>query len=170
MQRKFLHIKYVLALILGFTFASAAIAAIEVGEPVDEISAQLIDGTTFKLSEHRGDVVIINFWAGWCDPCREEMPLLQAYYAKYKNKGLYLIAINMDEPADEAIALKISKQYPFPIALRKDSNYKPLGRIWRLPSTFVIDKHGILIKNGSKGAPVITQTELDTLVTPLLRK
>jgi peroxiredoxin len=75
----------------------------------------------------------------------------------------------MDDPEDQAIALKVAKEYSFPMAFRKEANYKALGRIWRMPSTFVIDKNGILRKNGSKGVPMITQDDLDTQVTPLLQ-
>lgn len=156
-------------IVLSIALATTPAAqAIEVGEPVGEITATLIDGATFKLSEHRGEVVMINFWAAWCEPCRAEMPILKAYYLKHRGEGFYLLGINMDDPADQAIAIKVAGEYHFPVALRKDSDYKTLGRIWRMPSTFVIDKNGILRKNGSKGVPVIDQSELDSLVTPLL--
>lgn len=155
--------------LVGLMSVSATALAIDTGDSVEEVTATLINGEIFKLSDHRGQVVMVNFWAAWCEPCRAEMPMLENYYQKHRKDGFYLLAINMDDFADQEIAIKVSKLYSFPIALRKDSNYKPLGRVWRMPSTFVIDKNGILRKNGSKGLPVITQEELDTQVTSLLQ-
>lgn len=140
-----------------------------VGTQAPDVQAKLLDSTqTVQLSANRGKVTIINFWATWCGPCKAEMPAIQAYYDKHKDEGLEVLAISMDEARDLAEVRKVAQKFTFPIALKSDSNFKSLGRIWRMPSTFVIDKYGILRKNGHVGDPEVTLPELESLVTPLL--
>lgn len=146
-------------------------ADLEVGKPSPEIEARLIDsGETFRTSNMRGKVVIVNFWATWCAPCKAEMPAIQAYLDKHKAEGLEILAISMDEARDLPAVKKVAQQYSFKVALKADSNIKGIGRIWRMPTTFVIDRDGILKKNGHVGEAEITTSELEALVTPLLAK
>jgi thiol-disulfide isomerase/thioredoxin len=142
-----------------------------VGAPAPEVQAKLINGTdTFQLSSHRGKVVLINFWATWCPPCKAEMPTIQAYFDKHKDEGLEILAISMDEGRDLAEVKKVAQHYTFLMAMKSESNFKGLGRIWRMPTTFVVDRDGILRKNGHVGDAEITLAELEALVTPLLAK
>jgi thiol-disulfide isomerase/thioredoxin len=144
---------------------------VAVGVPAPDVQARLLNGIdTFKLSARHGQVVIINFWATWCPPCRAEMPAIQAYYDKHKGDGLEILAISMDDSRDLAEVKKIAQQYTFSTALKSESNFKGLGRIWRMPTTFVVDRDGILRKNGHVGDAEITLAELEALVTPLLSK
>lgn len=142
-----------------------------VGAPAPEVQARLLNGTdSFQLSARRGHVVIINFWATWCPPCRAEMPALQAYYDKHKGEGLEILAVSMDNSRDLDEVKKIAQQYTFSMAMKSESDFKALGRIWRMPTTFVVDRDGILRKNGHVGDADITPAELEALVTPLLVK
>ena len=144
-------------------------AGLVLGKPAPEVEATLLDGATqLRVSANRGKVTIINCWATWCVPCREEMPAIDAYYKKYKASGLEVLAISMDDARDAAEVRRLAQNYSFPIALKSDANFKGLGRIWRIPSTFVIDKRGILRKNGLVGDPKVDLQALDALVTPLL--
>lgn len=144
-------------------------ASLVVGEPAPEVEAKLLDGTTLlRVSANSGKVTIINFWATWCVPCREEMPAIDAFYKKYKTSGLEVLAISMDDAGDAAEVRVFAQKYSFPIALKSDANFKGLGRIWRIPMTFVIDKRGILRKNGLVGNPKVDIPLLEALVTPLL--
>ena len=144
-------------------------ASLVVGEPAPEVEAKLLDGATqMRVSANRGKVTIINLWAIWCVPCREEMPAIDAYYRKYKASGLEVLAISMDDADAAAEVRRLARQYSFPIALKSDANIKGLGRIWRIPMTFVIDKRGILRKNGLVGDPKVDLPLLESLVTPLL--
>lgn len=143
--------------------------AIDVGKPAPALTAVLLDGDSFSLADEIGHVVIINFWAAWCAPCREEMPALDAYYRLHKAEGLKLIAISMDDPNDEAVVKKIMSQYSFPVALKLQSQYKGFGRIWHMPMTFIVDRQGIVRQNGSVGDPKVDLSTLDKIVTPLLK-
>ncbi len=158
---------FVSNLFVNYVFA----ADLVVGKPAPDIEAKLIDtGDTFQTAHMRGKVVIVNFWATWCAPCRAEMPAIHAYLEKHKAEGLEVLAISMDEARDLPAVKKVAQQYAFKVALKADSNIKGLGRIWRMPTTFVIDRDGILRKNGHVGDAEITMAELDALVTPLLAK
>jgi len=146
-------------------------ADLALGAPAPDIQAKLLDSAdTFQLAQKRGKTVIVNLWATWCAPCKAEMPILQSYLDKHKAEGLEIVAISMDEPRDLAAVRKFAQQFSFQVALKADANIKGLGRIWRMPSTFVIDKDGILRKNGHVGDAEITMAELDAVVTPLLGK
>ncbi len=163
--------KYI-ALMACVAFGSSAMAAdLSVGSPAPDMQAKLLDSAeVFQLSQQTGKTVIVNFWATWCAPCKAEMPTLQAYLDKHKSEGLAVLAISMDDARDLPAVRKISQQYSFQMALMSDANVKALGRIWRMPTTFVIDREGILRKNGQVGDAAITATELETLVTPLLKQ
>ena len=123
----------------------------------------------FNLADDKGKVVIVNMWATWCAPCREEMPALDAYYRRHRDQGLVLIALSMDDPKDEAKVREVTKAYSFPVGLAHDTYLNGYGRIWRLPLTFVVDRRGILRKDQWYGDPGLDAPLLEQTVTPLLR-
>ncbi|WP_248802370.1 TlpA disulfide reductase family protein [Pseudomonas sp. MWU13-2100] len=142
--------------------------AVDVGEHAPDLTAKTLNGETFDLRKLAGQVVIVNFWASWCEPCREEMPAMETYYQQHKGEGLKIIAISMDEPEDEAMVRKVMARYSYPAAFQRDAEFKGFGRIWRMPMTYVIDRHGVVRKDGSVGDPKIDLPLLDRLVSPLL--
>lgn len=152
---------------LLLAWCSLAFAATE-GKPAPAIQAKLLDGTTFNLADNAGKVVIVNIWATWCAPCREEMPALDAYYRAHRDEGLVLIALSMDDPKDEAKVREVTRAYLFPVGLQNDTYLKGYGRIWRLPLTFVVDRKGILRKDQWYGDPGLDAQLLDETLSPLL--
>lgn len=155
-------------MILSFVSLLAAHAADE-GAPAPELTATLLGGEKFAMSSavKSGQVVIVHFWATWCASCKQEMPALDAFYKKHQAEGLRLLAISMDK--DETLAREEMKAYGFDGALVKDARFKAYGRIWRLPLTFVIDRHGILVKGGWRTGHALTEADLNTVVLPLLK-
>lgn len=143
---------------------------LDVGKPVPEFEIKLADGKTFKPSDAKGEVVVLNLWATWCTYCREEMPALETYYQRHKAEGLRVLAVSMDEPEDEAKAREVMKAFSYTLGIGKQSKLKPFGRIWRLPMTFVIDRNGILRRDGSEGEPKVDMAILERDVTPLLKR
>ena len=158
----------ILFILLISALANNALAAIEVGQPAPNIEGTLIDGKPFSLQANKGKVVLVNFWASWCEPCREEMPAIEAFLKKNKSKGFEVLEITMDKPSDMEQAKQIMRNYSFLFAEKKQMDYSDYGRIWRIPSTFIIDKNGILRKNGMKGDATVDTKLLEELVTPLL--
>jgi cytochrome c biogenesis protein CcmG, thiol:disulfide interchange protein DsbE len=99
-------------------YSSTGYAALEVGQAAPNLEGTLIDGKPFLLNANKGKVVLINFWASWCEPCREEMPAIEVYLQKNKAKGFEVLAITMDKPADMEQAKKSCEIIPF--SLRKN--------------------------------------------------
>jgi thiol-disulfide isomerase/thioredoxin len=156
------------ALLLMLGWCSVAYAATE-GQPAPAIQAKLLDGTAFNLADVVGKVVIVNVWATWCAPCREEMPALDAYYRQHREQGLVLVALSMDDPKDEPKVRDVTRGYSFPVGLQHDTYLNGYGRIWRLPLTFVVDRRGVLRKDQWYGDPGLDTQLLEQTVTPLLR-
>ncbi|MBL8473585.1 MAG: TlpA family protein disulfide reductase [Rhodocyclaceae bacterium] len=150
--------------------ATGAAHAIKEGEPAPAFEATMLDGSRYVFASAAGEVLVINFWATWCPPCRAEMPAFEAFYRKHRAQGLRFIAISMDDAADELKVREFMRDYSFPAALAKDARFKGYGRIWRIPLTFVIDRRGILRKDGwYAGESGIDAAMLEREVAPLLQ-
>jgi thiol-disulfide isomerase/thioredoxin len=159
-----------LLFLMLLVFIQASAYAIEEGKLAPALSAKLLDGKLFSTEAARGEVVIVNFWATWCPPCRQEMPVFESYYQKHKNQGLRIIAVSIDEPSELAKVREVIRDFTFDAALEGETQHKGYGRIWRLPLTFVIDRKGVLRKDGWYGAAGIDQALLEKIVTPLLEE
>ena len=96
------------------------------------------------------------------------MPAMETYYQKHKDQGLRILAISMDDPEDDAKVYQTMKQFSYPAAFQRDADYSGYERIWRMPMTFIIDRKGILRKDGGVGPPSIDLDLLEKVVTPLL--
>ena len=118
--------------------------AIPSGSPAPTFTLASSSGAELSLAQYRGQVVMINFWASWCGPCRQEMPLLESIYRKYRQMGFTLLGVNV-EPDSQA-ANEWLKQTPvsFPILYDKDSKVSKLYDVAGTPSTVLIDRSGKL--------------------------
>lgn len=164
--------KYRITKLLAVLIGSISIHcfALNEGQLTPNIEAKTIDGQTFDLMAERGNVVIINFWATWCSPCRAEMPALDEYYKKHKSQNLKVLAISVDDRADENLVKQITKGFSFLTVLKHDANYSDFGSMAHVPMTFVIDRKGIVHRDGNKADPKIDITILEKTVTPLLQE
>ena len=140
------------------------------GKPAPGLEGQYLDGTAFSLHDMRGKVVIINFWATWCPPCREEMPALDGLYKAYHNLGLEIIGISIDGKVDEQNVKAVAHSYSYPVALLEAVKADEFGRIWRLPMTYIIDRHGIVKKSAWYSEPKNVGSELEKIIVPLLKE
>jgi thiol-disulfide isomerase/thioredoxin len=144
--------------------------ALDIGKPAPALEAKLLDGTSFSLASATGKVIVVNFWATYCEPCRAEMPALDAYYRKHRAEGLILLGISIDDPNDEAKVRKVMGAFSYPAALAHDASFDGYGRIWYIPVTFVIDRHGNTRKDGWYSNAGIDLPLLERTVTPLLQE
>ena len=97
-----------------------------------------------RLSEYLGQVVLINFWATWCGPCRQQMPLLDQLHDKYERAGLVLLGINIDEDRDEAIEMAQTLQITYPILFDTRKDVSRAYEVGAMPLTVLIDREGLV--------------------------
>ena len=155
---------------LFVSFSSLANAKLSEGETAPAFEAKLISNQKFNLEMAKGQVVILHFWATWCPTCLEEMPALSDFYNKHKEQGLKVVAISMNDANEDQEVVKYLEKFKFDSSFNRNSSFKGYGRVWHLPLTFVIDKKGILRRNGQSDATVLNEKLLEKTVTPLLEK
>lgn len=129
-----------LALVL---LVATPVFAVSTSAPAPGFSLPTRGGQTLKLADLRGQVVMINFWATWCGPCRQEMPLLEKIHKKYKPLGFTMLGVNV-EPDPKAAEAWLAKEMPvtFPIAFDTDSQVSKLYKVAGMPSTVIVDRKG----------------------------
>jgi peroxiredoxin len=103
------------------------------------------DGAEHRLSDYRGRVVIVNFWATWCPPCREEMPSMQRAWPAFQEKDIAMLAINVGEDADTVFEFTAYYPVEFPLLLDEDSAVIKAWPVRGLPTTFVVDPQGRIV-------------------------
>jgi cytochrome c biogenesis protein CcmG/thiol:disulfide interchange protein DsbE len=116
------------------------------GHQAPDFALKTLDGKTMRLSELRSKkVVLINFWATWCPPCRLEMPTMQKIYSEYKGRGFEIVAINIEPDAQEEIREFMKElRLTFPVLLDHDMKVTRKYRLIGLPVSFLIDRQGII--------------------------
>ena len=112
-------------------------------DPAPDFQLETLDGTSIKLADLRGHPVLINFWATWCGPCQQEMPLIEQYYQKYK-PDLVVLAVNSDEPKADVQTFVTNFNLSFPVLLDPDYKVEDLYRVRAFPTTFFVDKSGTI--------------------------
>jgi thiol-disulfide isomerase/thioredoxin len=136
--------------------------------PAPELTLSDIQGNSHSLADYRGQVVLVNLWATWCPPCKEEMPTLQAYYNKHKENGFVIIAINDGDPAPDV--LQFVRDYQLSFLVWLDPTYVATEQVFKtlsLPSSFVIDRNGTVRQTWVGG---ISRKMLDKYVTPIIKE
>lgn len=120
---------------------------IGIGKPAKDFTVTLLDGKTFQLSQEKGKVMLIDFWATWCPPCRAELPLIQEYYKKLHKKGFDIIGISLDSKEEKLRQFIKEKKIPWRIAFSGqgwDDKTSDLYGVISIPSYWLIDKKGNL--------------------------
>jgi thiol-disulfide isomerase/thioredoxin len=120
--------------------ASAASAAGD--PPAPSFSLPARGGSTIQLSQFKGQVVMINFWASWCVPCRQEMPLLDSIYKKYKPLGFTLLSVNVEPEQKDAEKFLQQTPVTFPVVFDAKSTVSGLYNVQGMPTTVFIDRKG----------------------------
>ena len=115
-----------------------------VGGPVPHFALKDLSGGETKISDYRGKVVLLTFWATWCAPCKQEMPEIQAAYETYKDDGFVVLGVNFGEKPKEAKALAGALGLTFPILLDRDVAVAERHNVVSLPVSFFISPNGII--------------------------
>jgi thiol-disulfide isomerase/thioredoxin len=123
--------------------ASAALAASADSQgAAPDFSLDGLKGSKTSLSQLKGQVVMINFWATWCGPCQQEMPLLDAMYKKYRAAGFTLLGVNVDKETPAVKDLLAKKPVSFPVLLDPANQVSRAYRVNAMPSTVIVDRKG----------------------------
>jgi len=138
--------KRILFLTLITLCSASAMFAQQTDEPAPDFSGKLITGESFNLSDARGEVIVLDFWASWCGPCREEMPLLASLQREYRDQGVRVLAINVDTEAESmnAFLRDLGIALPFPILPDPKGSIPSLFDIKGMPTTVFIDRDGVI--------------------------
>ncbi len=130
----------------------------------EDFSLVDIEGETHRLADYRGKVVVLNFWATWCPPCRAEMPSMQRAWEKVKDKGVVLLGVDVGE--DEDTVFEFTANYPlnFPLLLDIDSKVAKQWPVRGLPTTYVIDPFGLVVYQAVGGREWDSKALLDKVL------
>ena len=122
--------------------SQAGLAAVTALSPAPDFTLKSAEGRNLRLGEQRGQVVLVNFWASWCGPCKQEMPHLNRLYDKYRASGFTLLAVNIDDDARLGASTAAKWGLKFPVLLDADKNVTRLYDLGAMPSTVLIDRDG----------------------------
>lgn len=140
---------------------------VKVDYPAPSLSLTDLEGVPRSLSDYQGQVVLVNMWATWCPPCREEMPTLESFYQDYRGQGFVIIGLNDGDAAIDVRDFVMSYGLTFPIWL--DPNYvsETVFKTMNLPSSFVIDRQGQV---RLQWVGMISRDNLDRYVVPIIEE
>jgi peroxiredoxin len=130
------------SLALGLLAALPALATTSSDRAPDFQLAARGGSAPLSLAQFKGQVVMLNFWASWCGPCREEMPILESIHRKYKPLGFTMLGVNVEPDAKAAEAFLKQTPVSFPIAYDPDSKVSKLYDVAGMPSTVIVDRKG----------------------------
>jgi len=160
-----------LLFVLAFTLVSLATgsSALSTGSRAPEIGLRSLDGDQIRMRNLRGKVVIVDFWASWCGPCREELPVLNRLYERYKDQGLVVIGVSQDTQARNARGFLRRTPVDFPVVI--DDDHEVAGRYDppRMPSSYIVDRRGV-VRHVHEGFRSGDERTIEQQVRRLLRQ
>ena len=139
---------------------------VKVDYPAPELTLTNLEGDPASLADYRGKVVLVNLWATWCPPCKEEMPALESFHRKHADDGFTIVAINDGDPTADVVQFVEDYGLTFPVWL--DPTYIATEKAFKtlnLPSSFVIDRNGQIVLSWVGGINLRT---LEKYVTPII--
>jgi cytochrome c biogenesis protein CcmG/thiol:disulfide interchange protein DsbE len=126
---------------------SGGVRAVKDRHPVADLVMPQFNGSSWRLSDHRGQVVLINYWASWCAPCRQETPGLIDLARDYRYKGLSIVGVSMDEGGKRAVESFLSEFHvPYPV-LMPDLTSPSAPAVEALPTSVLVDRNGRAAKS-----------------------
>ncbi len=134
--------KLVLGLALSAFAATGLAASALTGQTAPDFALKSSTGENLRLSEYRGDVVMINFWATWCGPCRQEMPLLDELYTRYQRVGFNLLGVNIDDDSNRAMTMIRELGVTFPVLFDERKEVSKMYDVGAMPVTVIVDRAG----------------------------
>lgn len=141
--------------------------ALSEGDLAPNFSVPKVNGGTLKLSDYRGKVVLVNFWATWCPPCRKEIPDFTRVYKKYSKQGFVILGLSVDQEGVNPVKTMIKDlAINYPVGMADQKTLEAYGGIRAIPSSFLVDKKGKLTQKVVGG---IEEKRLEAMLQPLLK-
>lgn len=138
------------SLLASFFFIATSVNALELGQPAPDFTLKSMAGTNLKLTEQRGKIIVINFWASWCGPCRKEMPVLQKFYDKYQDLGVSVWGVNVEQENQAGRDFLADLNLSFPILFDASNTISAMYQVEAMPTTVIVDRDG-LVRYAFKG-------------------
>jgi peroxiredoxin len=154
---------------LSLAAAVDATAVAPSGGVAPDFTLRTLDGHNLRLHEQRGQVVLVNFWATWCGPCRQEMPHLNRLYEKYRASGFVLLGVNVDEDPGNAAGVASKLGVKFPVLPDAQKQVSRLYDLKAMPSTVLIDRDG-RVRHIHRGYQDGYETLYDKQIRELLKE
>ena len=148
----------------AWTLAGVAAAEPKVGQPAPDFTVTTFGGHTVKLADLKGDVVILNFWATWCAPCRTELPLLEAYFKAYNKYGFQVLAVATEDSVPDNQLKPLASKLTIPLVKRMKGPYHDQAAV---PTNYIIDRSGKLVY---AKAGAFDLDSLNAIIIPLLNE
>lgn len=134
----------VLGIALLVLTASMDSHAVAISDDAPDFTLKSLEGSNLRLEEYRGQVVLLNFWASWCGPCRQEMPLLDRLHHRYEDTGFAVLGVNVEGEAAPAQEIVDAINVTFPILIDDGQQVSQMYNLQAMPSTVVIDRDGVV--------------------------
>ncbi len=128
----------------GLFSANAWAANVPISENAPDFTLKTLEGSNLRLEEHRGEVLLINFWASWCGPCRQEMPILDRLHERYEDTGFAVWGVNVEGEEAPAQKLVDKTKVTFPVLIDEGQAVSELYDLEAMPSTVVVDRDGVV--------------------------
>ena len=125
-------------------FSPYAQGALPVQQAAPDFTLRALNGPNLRLAEQRGKVVLVNFWATWCGPCRQEMPELEKLHRRYRASGFVLLGVNVDDDPAKAAELASRLGVTFPVLFDTDKAVSRRYDLATMPSTVIVDREGVV--------------------------
>ena len=129
---------------LCIVLLAAKASAVGLREEAPDFTLKSLEGSNLRLEEYRGQVVLINFWASWCGPCRQEMPVLDRLHHRYEDTGFAVLGVNVEGDSDSAREIVDKTNVTFPILLDAGQKVSELYSLEAMPSIVVVDRDGVV--------------------------
>jgi peroxiredoxin len=133
-----------LTILTAVATMTAAAATLQTGAPAPAFQLNSNAGKPLALADFRGQIVLLNFWASWCGPCRQEMPILEQLNRQYHGKGVTLLGVNVEPDSAAAVAWLKATPVTFPILFDTESKVSSLYEVAGMPNTVIIDRKGLV--------------------------
>jgi peroxiredoxin len=141
-------------LLILLALATAAFAAVTKGQRAPDFALPTLSGSRLSLASLRGKVVIIDFWAQWCEPCKRELPQLDKLAKEFAGKNVVVLAVNLDKSKDNAQKLARELGLSLPVLLDPAGSVAATYDLPKMPTSFLVDKKGIVrfVHEGFEGS------------------